>query len=146
MPARGLNADSAVRCFNGGMDPHHHHTHPTVSPATLPSLFLSHGAPIIALEPGEAGAFMQTLGAAIVARCGRPKAILVASAHTLSREPVLLAAARHEALHDFGGVDPALRTLRYSAPGSPALAARAAALLRAAGQPGSRYSCYGKAA
>lgn len=109
--------------------------HPEPGQDTLPTLFLSHGAPIIALAPGEAGAFMQDLGAEIVARCGRPKAILVASAHTLARVPTVMAATRHQALYDFGGFDPALRQLRYSAPGSPALASRVVGLLQAAGLP-----------
>ncbi len=103
--------------------------------ATLPTFFLSHGSPMTALEPREAGAFMQALGPAIEAGFGRPKAIVVASAHTLTREPALLAAPRHEAIYDFGGFDPRLRTLRYDAPGSPALAARVASLVRAAGLP-----------
>ncbi len=111
-----------MRCFNDGMK-------------TLPSFYLSHGSPMTALEPREAGAFMQALGAAIEAEFGRPKAIVIASAHTLTREPALLAAARHEAVYDFGGFDPRLRTLRYDAPGSPALAARVAGLLQRAGQP-----------
>jgi 4,5-DOPA dioxygenase extradiol len=101
----------------------------------LPPLFLSHGSPMTALEPREAGAFMQRLGPAIEAAFGRPKAILAISAHTLTREPVLLAAPRHEAVYDFGGFDPRLRTLRYDAPGAPALAARVATLLSAAGIP-----------
>ncbi len=100
---------------------------------TLPSLFLSHGSPMIALEPRAAGHFMQQLGPAIEARFGRPRAILVASAHSLTREPVLMAAARHEAIYDFGGFDPRLYEMRYDAPGAPALAEQVARLLQAAG-------------
>src|SRR5688572_19262416 len=96
----------------------------------LPALFLSHGSPMIALEPREAGRFMQQLGADIVARWGRPRAVLVASAHSLTREPVLLAAPRHAAVYDFGGFDPQLSTLRYDAPGAPDLARRVQALLQ----------------
>ena len=101
----------------------------------LPSLFLSHGSPMTALEPREAGAFMQRLGPAIEQAFGRPRAILAASAHSLTREPVLLAAERHAAVYDFGGFDPRLNTLRYDAPGDPALALRAQALLLDAGLP-----------
>lgn len=100
---------------------------------TLPALFISHGSPMTALELREAGAFMQRLGPAIDAAFGRPRAVLALSAHTLARTPLLLAAARHEAVYDFGGFDPKLRTLRYDAPGAPALAARAQALLQGAG-------------
>jgi 4,5-DOPA dioxygenase extradiol len=99
--------------------------------ADLPSLFVSHGSPMIALEPGAAGAFMQRLGPQIEATFGRPKAIVSVSAHTAA--PVLLAAPRHAAIYDFGGFDPKLRTLRYDAPGAPQLAPRVAALLEAAG-------------
>ncbi len=98
----------------------------------LPALFVSHGSPMIALEPGAAGAFMQRLGPAIDATFGRPRALVSISAHTAARRPVLLAASRHEAIYDFGGFDPKLRTLRYDAPGAPDLAPRAAALLAAA--------------
>ena len=101
----------------------------------LPSLFVSHGSPMIALEPGEAGAFMKKLGPAIDATFGRPKAILAISAHTAARAPVLLAAARHEAIYDFGNFDPKLFTLRYDAPGAPGLAASVAALLAQAAIP-----------
>jgi len=101
--------------------------------ADLPSLFVSHGSPMIALEPGAAGAFMQRLGPQIDATFGRPKAIVSVSAHTAARVPVLLAAPRHAAIYDFGGFDPKLRTLRYDAPGAPYLAPRVAALLEAAG-------------
>lgn len=109
--------------FNCSMDPH---------PA-LPPLFLSHGSPMIALEPGAAGAFMQRLGPVLAATFGRPRAIVALSAHTLARSPALLAAERHAAVHDFGGFDARLYTLRYDAPGAPALAARVQSLLADAG-------------
>ncbi len=98
---------------------------------TLPPLFISHGSPMTALEPREAGAFMQRLGADMTAHGGAPLAILAVSAHSLARQPVLLAARQHEAVYDFGGFDPKLHTLRYDAPGAPELAARVDALLQA---------------
>ncbi|MBI5721852.1 MAG: dioxygenase [Burkholderiales bacterium] len=103
------------------------------STRALPALFISHGSPMTALEPREAGAFMQRLGPAIEREFGRPKAIVAISAHSLTREPVPLAAPRHEAVYDFGGFDPELYTLRYDAPGAPELAQRVAALLAVRG-------------
>jgi 4,5-DOPA dioxygenase extradiol len=100
---------------------------------TLPSVFVSHGSPMIALEPGAAGRFMRRLGTTIDATFGRPKAIVAISAHTAARVPVLLAGARHEAVYDFGNFDPQLFTLRYDAAGAPALAERVAALVRGTG-------------
>ena len=97
--------------------------------STLPPIFVSHGSPMIALEPGAAGAFLGKLGPAIDAAFGRPKAILAISAHTSARAPVLLAAARHEAVYDFGNFDPKLFTLRYDTSGAPALATEVAQLL-----------------
>ena len=100
--------------------------------AALPPVFVSHGSPMIALEPGAAGAFMQRLGPAIDAAFGRPTAILAVSAHTAARAPVLLAAARHEAVYDFGNFDSRLNQMRYDAAGAPALARRVAGLLESA--------------
>jgi 4,5-DOPA dioxygenase extradiol len=119
----GLQRGSAAAAFQSLMD----------TRITLPSIFLSHGSPMTALEPGAAGRFMQRLGPAIDAAFGRPRAILALSAHSLARQPVLLAAERHAAVYDFGGFDPMLFTLRYDAPGAPALAARVVALLAGAG-------------
>ena len=99
----------------------------------LPPLFVSHGSPMIALEPGAAGAFLGRLGPVIDATFGRPKAILAISAHTAARAPVLLAAARHAAVYDFGNFDARLNELRYDVPGSPEVAALAAAALERAG-------------
>jgi 4,5-DOPA dioxygenase extradiol len=115
-----LNVAAPSRCFNALMN-------------TLPALFLSHGSPMIALEPREAGHFMQRLGPAIHAAFGKPRAVLIASAHSLTREPVLMAAAQHHAVYDFGGFDPRLNQMRYDAAGAPALAQQVAVLLKAAG-------------
>jgi 4,5-DOPA dioxygenase extradiol len=101
----------------------------------LPPLFVSHGSPMIALEPGAAGAFLQRLGPAIDATFGRPQAILALSAHTLTREPAALAGARHAAVYDFGGFDERLYAMRYDAPGAPALVDRVGELLAPAGLP-----------
>lgn len=105
------------------------------SPTALPPVFVSHGSPMTALEPREAGAFFQRLGPALQAAFGTPRAILAVSAHTLTREPVLLAAQRHAAVYDFGNFDPRLNTLRYDVPGEPALAHEVARLLGDAGLP-----------
>lgn len=107
----------------------------TNTPLTFPPLFISHGSPMTALEPREAGHFMQTLGHALDQSFGRPRAVLALSAHSLSRSPVLLAGPRHQAIYDFGGFDPKLQTLRYDAAGAPDLAAEVMALAANAGQP-----------
>ena len=92
----------------------------------LPSLFLSHGAPTLALADSPTGRFLDALGPALP----RPRAILVASAHMPAPQPLLNGNAAPATLHDFGGFPRELYTLRYPVPGAPALAARAAALLR----------------
>jgi len=96
---------------------------------TLPSLFLSHGAPILPLTDAPARTFLAQLGGAIE----RPKAILVASAHWATQQPAVNAVAWNETIHDFYGFPRPLYELRYPAPGSPALAGRVAGMLKAAG-------------
>ena len=102
---------------------------------SIPSIFVSHGSPMIALKPGAAGAFMQHLGRTITRVHGRPRAVLVVSAHSTGRRPALLAGAQHSAVYDFGGFDARLNELRYDAPGSPALAVQVADLLTQASLP-----------
>ena len=98
-----------------------------------PALFVSHGSPMLALEPGTTGAFLQELGPAIDAAFGRPRAVLAVSAHSTARRPVLMAADRHEAVHDFGGFPAALHALRYDTVGAPELARDVEARLERAG-------------
>jgi 4,5-DOPA dioxygenase extradiol len=96
---------------------------------TLPSLFLSHGAPTLPITDTPARAFLQQLGHTLV----RPKAILVISAHWETALPTVSAVDSNETIHDFGGFPRALYDLRYPAPGSPALAERVAEQLSAGG-------------
>jgi 4,5-DOPA dioxygenase extradiol len=98
----------------------------------LPTLFLSHGAPTLPLTPSPASAFLKGLATTIE----RPKAIVVASAHWETQGPRVSAGARNDTIHDFHGFPRALYELSYPAPGDPALAARIAGLLAAAGLPG----------
>jgi len=97
----------------------------------FPTLFLSHGAPDIAISESPARDFLRQLGKAFE----KPKAILVVSAHWETAEPALNAVQVNATIHDFGGFPAALYAMQYQAPGSPALAASAAALLREAGFP-----------
>lgn len=92
------------------------------SATAFPALFVSHGSPMMALEPGETGAFLRRLGQTLDRQWGRPKAVLAVSAHTTARSPVLLGGAKHEAVYDFGGFPQALYEVRYDAPGAPDLA------------------------
>ena len=96
---------------------------------TMPSLFLSHGAPTLPLTDTPARTFLSGFGATIA----RPTAILVISAHWETSVPTIGAVDRNDTIHDFGGFPQALYELRYPAPGTPAVAARASDLLRADG-------------
>lgn len=96
---------------------------------TLPSLFVSHGAPTFALDPGLAGQGLATLGRTL----SRPKAILVVSPHWMTRGVEVGTAVRPETIHDFGGFDPALYDIIYPANGQPEIAVRALELLSQAG-------------
>ena len=87
---------------------------------------------MIALEPGAAGQFMQTLGQGLRQRFGLPRAILALSAHTLARELTLLAGPQHHAVHDFGRFDDRLFELRYDVSGEPDLASSVAQRLNQA--------------
>ncbi|HVF62437.1 MAG TPA: class III extradiol ring-cleavage dioxygenase [Casimicrobiaceae bacterium] len=95
----------------------------------LPVLFVSHGSPMTALEPGDAGAAWTRLGRDAAA----PRAVLIVSAHWETELPMLTGSAKPSTVHDFGGFPDALYKLRYAAPGEPSVAAEAVALLKEAG-------------
>jgi len=70
----------------------------------LPSLFISHGSPTFALDPGRAGPQFTELGQ----RLPRPSAVLVLSPHWITRNVRVTTATRPETIHDFGGFPEAL--------------------------------------
>jgi len=103
----------------------------------LPALFISHGSPMLAIDPGPTGAAFDALGERLRAR--PPRAVLVVSAHWIYSTLAVGSRERQEAWHDFGGFPRELYALRYDAPGSPELAARVKALVEAAAIPGAGF-------
>lgn len=97
----------------------------------LPTLFVSHGSPMLALEDSPTGRFLDALGPRIAAA----RAVVVASAHDLAPATRLGAHPAPPTVHDFSGFPDALAALRYPAPGEPALARRIAEALGDAGLP-----------
>lgn len=97
----------------------------------LPSLYISHGSPMTALQPGQVGERL----AALAADLPRPRAIVMASAHWLTAQPQVGAHPQPPTIHDFGGFPDALYRLQYPAPGAPELAGQVQQLLQAAGLP-----------
>jgi 4,5-DOPA dioxygenase extradiol len=95
----------------------------------LPSIFISHGSPMFAVEPGQAGALLRRLGRELP----RPRAVLVLSPHWITPGVRVGMAPRPETIHDFGGFPPELYQIQYPAPGSPEVGARALQLLNASG-------------
>ncbi|MQT34724.1 MAG: Dioxygenase [Pseudomonas helleri] len=97
----------------------------------LPSLYISHGSPMLALEPGESGPALKHLAA----QFAKPKAIVLLSAHWESADLRVASHPAPETWHDFGGFPRALYAVQYPAPGDPALAARIVQLLATHGLP-----------
>jgi len=97
----------------------------------LPALFISHGSPMLALEPGASGPALARLAAELP----RPTAILVVSAHWESEELLIGSSAQPTTWHDFGGFPAPLYAVQYPAPGAPAIAEEVQRLLAAADLP-----------
>lgn len=94
----------------------------------IPSLFVSHGAPTIALDQSDAHNFLTKFPDAVPT----PSAILAVSAHWETDTPHVSDAIRPATIYDFRGFPDALYQMTYPAPGAPDLASRTAELLTAA--------------
>ncbi|TWT29857.1 DODA-type extradiol aromatic ring-opening family dioxygenase [Blastopirellula retiformator] len=91
----------------------------------LPTIFVAHGSPELAVDPVRGAPFAQW-GQAMPA----PKAIMVVSAHWEKTRPVMLSSTDpKELVYDFGGFPRPLYEVRYDAPGAKDLATRVESLL-----------------
>jgi 4,5-DOPA dioxygenase extradiol len=113
---RSFTAMSATNRVRAGLE---------IRMTAAPSLFISHGAPTFALDPGLLGANLREMGS----RISGVRAVLVVSAHWQTRGVQVMTTAAPETVHDFGGFAPELYRLEYPAPGAPEVALEAGRLL-----------------
>ncbi|MFB9325844.1 DODA-type extradiol aromatic ring-opening family dioxygenase [Paenibacillus aurantiacus] len=84
----------------------------------LPSLFLAHGSPMLAIEQTEYATFLEELGARF-----KPKAIVVFTAHWETETLAMTYTDDvYETIYDFGGFPDELYQIEYRARGSKVVA------------------------
>lgn len=92
----------------------------------LPSFFIGHGAPSLAIENNEYTDYLKGLAS----RFPKPKAIVLFSAHWESREQKVSGASSYETIYDFSGFQKELYQIQYPAAGDLAIASEVQALFR----------------
>lgn len=80
----------------------------------MPTAFISHGVPTVALEDVPGHRFLEGLGSTL----GRPRAIVVISAHWETLDVTVSTGARLGTIHDFFGCEPAYYELYYPVDGA----------------------------
>ncbi|WP_229455361.1 class III extradiol ring-cleavage dioxygenase [Massilia sp. KIM] len=105
--------------------------------ATLPTYFVSHGGGPWPWMKEQVGPAYDKLAASLAAlrldAGDTVRAVLVVTSHWEAPRFLLSSGSAPGMIYDYGGFPPHTYQIRYPAPGEPALAARAAALLREAG-------------
>lgn len=91
----------------------------------MPVLFIGHGSPMNGIEDNEFSRNWVKMAKDIPI----PTAVLVISAHWLSRGTAITAMDFPETIHDFGGFPQALFEVQYPAPGNALLARETATLI-----------------
>jgi 4,5-DOPA dioxygenase extradiol len=100
-----------------------------MSEESLPTLFVSHGAPTLPMENVPAREFLKELGS----RFREEKSILCISAHWATTRPAVNAGEEPQTIHDFSGFPEELYRIEYPSHGSPDLARRVAGLIEDVG-------------
>ena len=103
------------------------------APATVPALFVSHGAPLFAIDVGTTGPALTQWGENLKAHYPGLRGVVIMSPHWMARSPQVMTGPQPATWHDFGGFPAPLYQIQYPPPGSPALAAQVVELLAEAG-------------
>ena len=91
----------------------------------MPVLFVGHGSPTNAIEDNEFTERWKKMSAEIP----QPKAVVIISAHWLTKGTYVTAMEHPKTIHDFGGFSQELFDVQYPAPGSPELAKETASII-----------------